>query len=115
MLSFRCDPPWCAPEGPGNPWGTAELGVWDSVRVVLVLISAFVAIRSVIAAVWTDNRGQTWRYVALSMFAVITAGTELNHLGDWAHWRLPLSAVGVTAAAIGIRGADRDREREQRT
>jgi hypothetical protein len=46
--------------------------------------------------------GQMLRLIALGLFAVSAIGTEMQHFGDWAHYRLFFNVAGVVVAAIGL-------------
>ncbi len=98
-----CGPPWCAPQGPGHPWGSPTLALYDSIRVLIILAALWTVGSSIRSAVWTDDRDQCLRFLALAAFAVVAGGTELEHIGDDIHWRFVATIVAVTCSAVGTR------------
>lgn len=58
--------------------------------------------------VWTPRlvlnaraSGQQARLTAQCLFAMIVIGTEVDHIGDHAHYRLALSLIGVSLMLWG--------------
>lgn len=96
----------CAPDEPGTPFAAAV--IWfDLVRVLAIggglvlLVGCLVAMRGVL------DRQQAARFVALGGFAAICIGTEVEHLGDVANYRLFITAAAV---AVGLWGMGDIRE-----
>jgi hypothetical protein len=94
----------CAPTGPGVPFGTPLVGVLDVVRVVVIL-GAFYAIGQCAAAtVYIRNRRQRCIYGAVIALMLTIIGNEVDHFGDYAHYRLGLSLIAVVLACYGTYG-----------
>lgn len=91
-----------APLGPSTPFGTPLLILVDTLRVfVMVAGLGLAAVTPYAAFTRSMSRGQLIRFLSLALYAGAAAGTELAHLGDYAHWRL---VVNVAAAILGVLG-----------
>jgi hypothetical protein len=99
----------CSPVGPGIPFGTWYIALFDLIR-VLCVIASFVLISSIVAA-WHRSQphgGQRDRYLALGLFAFIIIGTEISNLGNIASWRLAFSVVAIVFALRGLHRFDHE-------
>jgi hypothetical protein len=104
-----CIPVLCSPGGPGIPFGTWYIALFDILR-VLCVIGSFVLISSIVTA-WHRSYprgGQRDRYLALGLFAFIIIGTEISNIGNIASWRLALSIVAVVFALRGLKRFDHE-------
>lgn len=77
-----------APEGPGTPFATPGLIFIDSLRVlVVVLVIACLCMKP-----WMFKKactpGQIIRFIVIAMLSVVGMTIELEHIGDYANWRL---------------------------
>lgn len=88
-----------APNGPGTPFATPTLVVFDATRVFIIIsafaiaaLTPFVTIRTIRAR---HQRAGMWGLVC---YALVSAGTEYDHLGDLANYRLALFAVANALA-----------------
>lgn len=46
--------------------------------------------------------GQKCRLAGHGVFALIVVGTEVDHIGDYAHYRLFLSFLGISLLLFGV-------------
>ena len=98
-----CNPLICSPTGPGLPFGTWYLVVFDSIRLVAIL--AALALMFTIGVAWARSArhgGQRDRYLALAFFMVVIIGTEIQNIGNMASYRLFLSVIGIGLALRGL-------------
>lgn len=63
---------------------------------------------AVAMATRTPYPTQRARLAALAGFSLITLGTEIEHLGDDASWRLFFTLAVTALAAYGMRGLPRE-------
>ena len=91
----------CAPDGPGTPfsYGTLWLDIFRLVVMVLGVLLIVITPRLVFSA---KAVGQQCRLLGHAVFASIAVGTEIDHLGDYANYRLPLTFAGVCLLLYGI-------------
>lgn len=77
-----------APEGPGTPFGTPGLIVIDSLRLLVIVLGLV----NLVLKPWLFRRccapGQFARFATIGMLAVVAMSIEVEHLGDFANWRL---------------------------
>lgn len=97
-----CLPLLCPPGGPGTPFGSPVLAVLDTVRVVLWLLCVFIIGKALVAVFALRTLRQRAIYLAMSAGAFAALGTEVDHLGDYAHYRLALLFVFGVAGAWGL-------------
>jgi hypothetical protein len=98
-----CLPLLCPPRGPGTPFGTPLIAALDTVRLACWIASLYVVTRCIHAIYRIRTRQQRAIYVALALFAFATLGTEIDHLGDLAHYRLIVNIAGAATACYGLR------------
>lgn len=63
------------------------------------------------------SAGQRARLFGQSMFALAVIGTEVEHIGDYAHYRLAISCIGLAVMLWGtwrIRFEDPPRTRHEK-
>jgi len=102
-MSGDCNPLLCSPTGPGTPFGTWYLALFDSIRIVAVLVAfGLMFVTGVAWARSVPHGGQRDRYLALAIFAVVVIGTEIQNIGNVASYRLVLSLIGIVFALRGI-------------
>lgn len=104
MFLLECTSLWCNPTGPGTPFGTWYIAIFDSCRVLCVIVSMWLI--SEIAQAWRRSfahGGQRDRYAALGLFAFIVIANEVSSFGDIASYRLVLSVLAVLLAVRGLR------------
>lgn len=98
-----CNPLVCSPTGPHDPFGTWYLAIFDTVRLGVIL--SVLALMVAIGMAWArsyPHSGQRDRYLALTVFAIIVLGTEIENMGNIASYRLALSVTGVILAFRGL-------------
>lgn len=97
-----CGVIFCNPVGPSLPWGTPLLVLFDTAR-SLIMIGCLAVIVQVPRHVRrTQTSGQRSRLIAHAMFAIIVVDTEIDHFGDYASMRLPLSLVAIGYSIHGM-------------
>jgi hypothetical protein len=102
-MGDTCVPVWCSASGPGTPFGTWYIAVFDSIRLVTIL-GAF-ALMLATGMAWNrsvKHGGQRDRYLALAAFAVAAIGTEIQNMGNLASYRLALFFIGTGLALRGL-------------
>src|ERR1044072_224780 len=77
-----------APDGPSTPFGSPVLIVLDVIRVLTMLISGYALVRCFRALFHYEEPHQRARFLALGLILLNVCGTEFEHLGDYAHYRL---------------------------
>lgn len=95
------------PEGPRTPFGAPDLSVYDSLRVVIFALTTFTIITTFIIIKNSVTLGQVSRIVGATGLCIVSSLTELNHLGDYANWRLGLNLVFSVAISWGYWAAVR--------
>jgi hypothetical protein len=97
----RC--PWLcsAPGGPNTPFAWPVLFVVDSLRVLITVGSVVLVIISVWAIRRSVARGQVLRFLGVVPIYFYVLGTELDHLGDWPHWRFVTGLTGISLLLWG--------------
>lgn len=90
------------------PFSTGWLVVWDSLR-VLVIVGGLVVIGAGMRMVArTELRARMLLTAALFCFVTSAVGTEIQHLGDHATYRLFFNLLGVLLAGGGMWRARRE-------
>lgn len=104
MFLTDCVPLWCSPTGPGIPFGTWYLAVFDLLRVACV-VAALWLLSHIGREYWRalHGGGQRDKYIALGVFAFIVISNEISDLGNIASYRLVLSIIAVVYALRGLR------------
>ena len=94
---------WEAPEGPSTPF-VGDLLVFDSMRLVVLAMCVVILILSIGAAFDKHGTlGQKARLIAgASVFFFYVGGTEIEHLGDYANWRLYIGFLTAAAMTWGM-------------
>lgn len=92
-----------APSGPDLPFGSPLLIVLDAIRILTVLASGFILVRCFRYLFVFPEPHQRARFVALGLIALSVAGTEFEHVGDYAHYRLALNFLGSLIAIWGLK------------
>lgn len=93
----------CNPVEPGTPFGTPWLIVFDSFRLVVVLIGGATILLAVLSAVRLRlERGQRDRMAALGLACLAAMNTEINRLGDYPSIRLAITTACVLFALRGM-------------
>lgn len=92
----------CAPGGPGIPFGTPGLIALDCLRIVTMLIGVAIIVWTPRLVLEAPSIGQQARLASQAMFCLIVIGTEIDHMGDYAHYRLYVSFVAVSVMFYGL-------------
>jgi hypothetical protein len=92
----------CAPAGPGTPFGTTGLILIDSLRIITMLIGMVVIVWTPRLVLQAPSIGQQCRLASQAMFCLIVIGTEVDHMGDYAHYRLYVSFFAVVLMLYGL-------------
>ena len=93
----------CAPVGPGDPFGSFWLAVADTLRLACCLGAlVVVALATLVARRDRPDPATQAVLAAVCLFCLSVIGTELDRLGDFAHYRLLVNAaaVGLALAAL---------------
>lgn len=98
----------CSPDTPSTPFGSPLLDVFDTLRVICYLTTVVIVVYAVVMATRTPYPTQRARLAALAGFSLITLGTEIEHLGDGASWRLFSTIVVTVLAVYGMWGMTRE-------
>ena len=92
-----------APNGPDLPFGTTELIVLDSMRVLIFVLGTLVILMTPLAMFHTRTSiGQLTRIFSLALLVIVSITTEYAHLGDYANFRLFFNIVAAFGAAWGM-------------
>jgi len=88
-----------APNGPGTPFATLTLVILDTIR-LFIIVSAFAiaALTPYVTIRTIRTRHQRAGMWGLVCYALVSAGTEYDHLGDLANYRLVLFAIANALA-----------------
>jgi hypothetical protein len=92
----------CAPSGPGTPFGSFVLILVDCLRILTMLIGMAVIVWTPRLVLESPALGQQCRLASQAMFALIVIGTEIDHMGDYAHYRLYVSFIAVALMLFGL-------------
>ena len=89
-----------APNGPGTPFGA---GVWmfDILRLLTILCLLTVFATTPFAMAKSVTLGQRARLLGTAVILTGIFGTELDHFGDYAHYRLYVFFFGSAMLAWG--------------
>lgn len=83
-------------------FGSVLLAGLDSVRLVVLVVAALVAVQAARLAATTPDRRQQARYVATALFALVVRGNKLSHMGDYASWRYVADSAAILIMAWGV-------------
>jgi hypothetical protein len=97
-----CLPFLCAPDGPDTPFGSFGLAVLDSGRALVWLLGLFVIAKALATIYYIRNPRQRAVYIALAFGAFLMIGTEWEHFGDYANYRLFATLAFMGAASYGL-------------
>ena len=98
----------CAPDGPSTPFGTPYL-IWaDSFRIVVMLLGLALIVWTPRLVLDACAAGQRARLAGQGIFALIVIGTEVDHMGDYAHYRLFVTFLGIAAMLWGVSRISRE-------
>lgn len=90
-----------APLGPGTPFGTPALIVFDCLRLAVIVLGLV----NLGLKPWLFRRcaapGQMARMAALGMLSVVAMTIEIEHLGDYPNWRLFFALVAMIVNTWG--------------
>lgn len=84
------------------PFSTGWLLVWDSLRALVIVGGLGVVVAAIALIRHTTLSSRMALTVALLCFTTSAVGTEIEHLGDHATYRLFFNLVGVLAAGGGL-------------
>jgi hypothetical protein len=89
-----------APDGPNTPFGE---GVWmfDVLRLVTLLCLVGIFVVTPFCMARSVTLGQTARLLGAAIILGGAFGTELDHFGDYAHYRLYVNFFGSVVSAWG--------------
>lgn len=90
------------PTGPDDPFGSYGLIIVDSIRVLIMGIGVLILTMTPAAVFRSQTLGQKVRLGASALLTISVLGTEIAHLGDYAHWRLFVNVVAISFSAWGI-------------
>lgn len=90
------------------PFSTGWLIVWDTLRCAAIIGGLLVIVFACGMIARTNLLGRIALTVALICFLTAAIGTEIEHLGDAATFRLFLNVIGTTVAGVGLWAARRE-------
>lgn len=103
MISTLIDTIISPPGGPNDPFGSLGLVILDSIRVLIIGLGVSVLVVTPLAMIRTRlTAGQSIRIGALALFLLGAIGTEYDHIGDYAHWRLLVNIFASVGATYGM-------------
>jgi hypothetical protein len=88
------------PDGPSTPFASGVLA-YDVLRVIVLFCVAAICALAPLAVKKTGTLGQKARFLASTIVFVGVFGTELEHFGDFVHWRLYFNFIASTLMAWG--------------
>jgi hypothetical protein len=100
----------CTTEPPGHPFGDLELSIFDTFRLLVLVLCV---INLILSAMFYDRftaTGQRNRVLSGILWTLQTLTTESIHLGDQATMRLIVNGLATVAFFYGlwqVRAADR--------
>lgn len=98
IISRLLDPP----QGPSDPFGSPVLVIIDSLRVLVVIGAIYVVSRCIWALSAVKHWRQKSRFLALTLAVCILALTQIDHLGDYIHYRLPVTMLVIAFSVHGL-------------
>lgn len=91
----------CAPDGPSTPFAYPVLWV-DILRLIIMVLGVTIIVLTPRLMLRAVALGQVLRLGGAGCFALISIGTEVDHLGDYPHYRLFVMLLGVCLMSAGI-------------
>jgi hypothetical protein len=94
---------WNAPEGPSTPFGSGVM-LFDLLRVIVLMLCLVIMMMSISAAGRPEGTlGQKVRLIGSALaFFLFIGGTELEHFGDYGHWRLYVGLLASSMVSWGM-------------
>jgi hypothetical protein len=91
------------PEGPNLPFGNSALIILDTIRLLVISLGGTFLLFVPAAIIRTHRSGgQSLRIGATALFILGAIGTEYDHIGDYAHWRLVVNIFATVGATYGM-------------
>lgn len=84
------------------PFSTGWLAAWDTLRAFVILGGLVDAVLCLWLIAKTDLASRMALTVGLLGFLTASVGTEIEHLGDHATYRLFFNIIGTAAAGVGM-------------
>lgn len=88
------------PDGPSTPFHPGVI-VYDIMRVVVMCCIIAIAGMMPIAVNRSGTLGQKARIIGSTIVFLGVFGTELEHFGDFVHWRLYFNFIAATSMTWG--------------
>jgi hypothetical protein len=95
----------CPPSGPDDPFGSPLLTVLDVVRVFVMVGALYTVAQSGIAIGKVDSWRQRVSYGGAILLEIYVGVTELEHIGDYAHYRLVVAVLAIGGLCWSLTGA----------
>jgi hypothetical protein len=92
----------CAPNGPNTPFAFPTIFWIDVARIIVMLLGMVLIVFTPRLVLQAGVVGQKCRLAGQGVFALIVIGTEVDHIGDFAHYRLALSFIGISLMLYGV-------------
>jgi hypothetical protein len=92
---------FCAPMGPNTPFEWPGIIWFDIIRIIIMVAGLVVVVSMPRLVLSSSSKGQRFRLFGQGFFALIVIGTEVDHIGDAAHYRLFISGVGIACTLYG--------------
>jgi hypothetical protein len=92
----------CAPDGPDAPFGSPLIAFYDTLRMVCWGLAAAFAAYIPRALLLANSGGQRARFAGQLLFALVAVGTEVDHFGDNANYRLALNVAAMALCVWGL-------------
>jgi hypothetical protein len=92
----------CAPDGPNTPFAFPTLFLTDILRICIMLLGVAIIVLTPRLVLSSPSKGQKARLLGQGIFALIVIGTEVDHIGDYMHYRLVLTLIGVSVMWWGL-------------
>jgi hypothetical protein len=92
----------CAPSGPGTPFGNAVLIAEDILRIITMLLGMANIVWTPRLVLQAPALGQQCRLASQALFCLVVIGTEIDHMGDYAHYRLFVSFGAIAVMLFGL-------------
>ena len=93
-----------------DPWGTPMLAVWDTVRLVCIVVGAALVVGLIRLITATRLQGRMLTCGGFLCLAISSIGTEIQAIGTPATYRLATNCLGILVALYGVIIALRSQE-----